>query len=121
MDSMAGVVAVQYRRGRMDVVQYQRPDYVRVSVPFRSWRNTWTLKTKTDGGLSIEERRLPFDLGAELSLDGWTDFNATKFGGLASACLTMRTSEYLSSRAGVGWLAGSGPVIVAGVNLGVEF
>jgi hypothetical protein len=121
MDSMAGMIAVQYRRGRIDVVQYQRPDYVRVSLPFRSWRNTFTLHAKTDGGLSIEERRLPFDLGAQLSLDGWTTFNATKFGGLASACLTIRTSEYLSGRAGVGWLAGSGPVIVAGVNLGVEF
>jgi hypothetical protein len=120
-DSMAGMVAVQYRRGRIDVVQYQRPNYVRVSVPYRSWRNTWTIKTKTDGGLGIEERRLPFDLGAQLSLDGWTTFNATKFGGLASACLTMRTSEYLSGRAGVGWQTGTGPVIVAGAKLGVQF
>ena len=120
MDSMAGMVAVQYRRGRIDVVQYQRPDYVRVSVPFRSWRNTFTLKAKTDGGLGIEERKLPFDLGAGLFLDGWTDFSAAKYGGLASACLTMRTSEYLSGRAGVGWLLGSGPVLVFGVKLGKE-
>jgi len=63
-DSMAGMISVQYRRGRLDVVQYQRPKYARVSETRRSWRNTWTLKTKTDGGLDLNDRRLlSVDLG----------------------------------------------------------
>lgn len=121
MDSMAGMVAVQYRRGRLDVVQYQRPDYVRVSVPYRSWRNTWLLKAKTDGGLSIEERHLPIDFGVEAALDAWTPPNDLSPSGLASLCLTARTSAVLRWRLGVAWLLGSGPVIVAGAKLGIEF
>jgi len=119
-DSIAGMISVQYRRGRIDAVQFFRPKYVLTSSA-GTWRNTWTLRATPGGGIKLVTRRLPFDLGAQLSLDGWTTFNATKFGGLASACLTMRTSEYLSGRAGVGWQTGTGPVIVAGAKLGVQF
>lgn len=119
-DSIAGIVSVQVRRGRIDAVQFFRPKYVLTSN-VRTWRNTWTLRATPGGGIKLVTRRLPFDLGAELSMDGWADFNATKFGGLASACLTMRTSEYLSGRAGVGWLLGSGTVLTGGVKLGIEF
>ncbi len=119
-DSVAGIITVQVRRGRIDAVQFFRPKYVLTSNR-STWRNTWTLRATPGGGISMVTRRLPFDLGAEISVDGWSDFNATKFGGLTAACLTMRTSQYLSGRAGVGWLMNSGPVIVAGVKLGMEF
>jgi len=119
-DSVAGMVAVQYRRGQIDVVQFQRPKYVRTSS-VKSWRNTWTIRAKPGGGVSFVQRRLPFDLGVEAAVDAWSDFNAAKPGCLVSACVTMRTGAALSGRAGVGWLTGSGPVLVARVSLGMEF
>jgi hypothetical protein len=119
-DSMAGMVAVQYRRGRIDIVQYQRPKYVRTSQT-GTWRNTYTLRTKPGGGVALTTRRLPFDLGIEAAADLWAKTDMSDPNGLLSACLTMRTSTMLSGRAGVGWLLGSGPVLVAGVRLAWEF
>jgi|GEM_PF-5444645 len=115
-DSMAGMVAVQYRRGRLDIVQYQAPKYVRVSSS-GTWRSTWTLAAKPGGGISIATRKLPIDFGVEAAGDFWTPPTALSPSGLASLCLTARTSRAWQWRLGAGWLLGSGPVIVAGAKL----
>jgi hypothetical protein len=61
-DSMAGMISVQYQRGVITAVQYQEPKYVRTSK-VKTWRNTWTLKTKPGGGVDLQTRRFPVDLG----------------------------------------------------------
>ena len=120
-DSLAGLIAVQYRRGRLDVVQYQRPRYVRVSKAFSAWRNTWTAKAAPGGGLTFVTRRLPVDFGVEAAGDFWTPPTELSPSGLASLCLTARTSQALRWRLGAGWLLKSGPVLVAGARLALEF